>query len=64
MLFEVIMKSMMFQGDSGGPLTLSNKQVVVGVVSATSSTGCGTGIPDLFTKVSHYISYIQSEMAY
>lgn len=51
------------QGDSGGALTY-NRKVIYGIVSATNGTACGTGSPDIFTKVSHFIDYIEYEMSF
>ncbi|XP_063543888.1 trypsin-1-like [Cydia strobilella] len=52
------------QGDSGGPLTIQNRQIhcmytVVGVTSF--GKGCGNiGDPGMYTKVSHYVDWIES----
>ncbi|XP_014215075.1 chymotrypsin-2-like [Copidosoma floridanum] len=46
-------------GDSGSPL-IYNRQVI-GIVSGGSGR-CGIGDPDVFTKVSHYLPFIQYEM--
>ena len=49
------------QGDSGGPLTVDTEdgQRLVGVVAA--GDGCGApGRPGLYTRVSHYIDWIDS----
>lgn len=43
-------------GDSGGPLVVQN--VLVGVVSW--GRPCGIGFPDVFTRVSSFASWIQS----
>ena len=50
------------QGDSGGPLVDSTKKTVIGIVSGGNGFECGTGYPDLYTKVSNFIDYINSEM--
>lgn len=42
-------------GDSGGPLVVSN--VLVGVVSW--GRPCGVGYPDVFTRISSFVSWIQ-----
>lgn len=42
-------------GDSGGPLVVNN--VLVGVVSWGQP--CGVGYPDVFTRVSSFVSWIQ-----
>ena len=47
------------QGDSGGPLTVDTAQgqKLVGIVAA--GEGCGApGKPGLYTRVSHYIDWI------
>ncbi|KAJ8668281.1 hypothetical protein QAD02_009944 [Eretmocerus hayati] len=49
------------QGDSGGPLTM-NGQVLIGIFSEGDDAGCGTGVADVFTKVSYFIDWIKSEM--
>ncbi|KAJ8668285.1 hypothetical protein QAD02_009948 [Eretmocerus hayati] len=49
-------------GDSGGPLVLRRKGSIVGVLSEGPSAGCGTGIPNIVTKVSHYLDFIHDEM--
>ncbi|OXU29210.1 hypothetical protein TSAR_006593 [Trichomalopsis sarcophagae] len=48
-------------GDSGGPMVDANKKTIVGVVSGGNGR-CGSGDPDVFTKVSHFVSYIKKEM--
>lgn len=45
-------------GDSGGPLTSNGK--LIGVVSW--GYPCAKGVPDVFTRVSSYISWIESKM--
>ena len=50
-----------FQGDSGGPGATDNKKTLIGVASGAGRP-CGDGNPDIFTKVSSYIPYIESEM--
>lgn len=51
------------QGDSGGPLVLDDKSTVVGIVSEGIGLGCESGWPDLYTKVSYYLDFINSELA-
>lgn len=49
------------QGDSGGPLqTFSSPAIgtVVGVVSFGIS--CGTSLPSVYTRVAHFLSWIES----
>ncbi|CAB9501399.1 Chymotrypsin-like elastase family member 1 [Seminavis robusta] len=48
-------------GDSGGPL-YDSAFAQVGVVSFGSSGGCGTGVPDGYTRVSHYSQWIQEQL--
>ncbi|KAI7815638.1 Serine protease, partial [Rhyzopertha dominica] len=43
-------------GDSGGPLVSSN--ILIGAVSW--GRPCGIGFPDVFTRISSYVSWIQS----
>ncbi|KAF5287781.1 hypothetical protein FQA39_LY15717 [Lamprigera yunnana] len=45
-------------GDSGGPLASNNKQV--GIVSW--GIPCGIGYPDVFTKVSAYVDWVQKHL--
>lgn len=47
------------QGDSGGPLIYNGQ--LVAVVSAGDGQ-CGAGNPDIFTKLSSFIPYIENEM--
>ncbi|GJQ80504.1 hypothetical protein Trydic_g12396 [Trypoxylus dichotomus] len=48
------------EGDSGGPLIHTNSKKQVGVMSFYSRKGCGVVSPPVFTRVSPYISWIQS----
>lgn len=49
-------------GDSGGPLVLKGTQVVVGVTSFGPADGCETNIPGGFTRVTHYLDWIDSKI--
>ncbi|KAJ8664371.1 hypothetical protein QAD02_006033 [Eretmocerus hayati] len=53
------------QGDSGGPLIVkkSDKKYLVGIVSAGTEK-CGQGVPDIYTKASAYLPYIEREIAH
>ena len=46
------------QGDSGSPLVAENQ--IIGIVSFGKP--CGVGVPDVFTKVSSYLSWINNTM--
>ncbi|XP_071516805.1 chymotrypsin BII-like [Panulirus ornatus] len=46
-------------GDSGGPLNLSGR--TYGITSFGSSAGCEAGYPDAFTRVHHYLDWIESK---
>ncbi|KAA0202997.1 hypothetical protein HAZT_HAZT010846 [Hyalella azteca] len=50
-------------GDSGGPLNYvdGGKTYTRGIVSYGSSTGCETGYPDAFTRVTHYLDWISEK---
>ncbi|XP_014224052.1 chymotrypsin-1-like [Trichogramma pretiosum] len=48
-------------GDSGGPAASGDRSVLIGIISG-SGTWCGNGLPDIYTKVSHYIPYIRGEL--
>ncbi|KAI8426735.1 hypothetical protein MSG28_014434 [Choristoneura fumiferana] len=53
------------QGDSGGPLTILNRRLhcMYTVVGITSYGGVGCGIPGqptYYTKISHYVPWIES----
>ncbi|XP_014237346.1 chymotrypsin-1-like [Trichogramma pretiosum] len=51
-------------GDSGSGIIDANTKTLVGIVSGIGDE-CGAGIePDVFLKVSYYIPYIKSELAY
>ncbi|XP_049767891.1 brachyurin-like [Schistocerca cancellata] len=49
-------------GDSGGPLTVDHNggHILVGVVSFGSVRGCEQGIPVAFTRVTSYLTWIES----
>ena len=51
------------QGDSGGGLTidLRGTKVIVGVVSFGAATSCTQGHPAVFTRVTSYLDWIQSQ---
>ncbi|KAH8302585.1 hypothetical protein KR044_008464, partial [Drosophila immigrans] len=53
-------KSSTCQGDSGGPLVLSSSKVLVGVTSFVSGSGCQSGYPSGFTRVTSYLNWIKS----
>ncbi|XP_039965312.1 brachyurin [Bactrocera tryoni] len=48
-------------GDSGGPLVLKNTQTVVGITSFGPADGCETNIPGGFTRVTHYLNWIEAK---
>ncbi|GJQ80467.1 hypothetical protein Trydic_g12365 [Trypoxylus dichotomus] len=47
-------------GDSGGPLIYTNSKTQVGIASFSFRGGCGKMFPDVFGRVSSYVSWIQS----
>ncbi|XP_011210983.2 serine protease 1-like isoform X2 [Bactrocera dorsalis] len=47
------------QGDSGGPLALESDGVLVGVTSFVSSSGCQSGAPAGFIRVTSYLNWIK-----
>lgn len=51
-------------GDNGGPLTVQSEgsPLLVGVISFIANAGCELGYPVGFTRVTNYISWIQSNM--
>lgn len=51
------------QGDSGGPLVDQNKTTLLGVVSG-GFVDCKSGKPNVYTEVSRFLPYIQSELNY
>ncbi|KAI4470375.1 chymotrypsin-related [Holotrichia oblita] len=46
-------------GDSGGPLVIENVQV--GIVSFGFVLGCSFGFPNGYTRVTHYLDWIQKK---
>ncbi|XP_059045033.1 serine protease snake-like [Achroia grisella] len=47
------------QGDSGGPLQLT--EPIYRLVGITSfGSGCGTPVPGVYTRISHYLDWIES----
>jgi secreted trypsin-like serine protease len=54
---------LLLQGDSGGPLVYLESDGIyteVGIVSFGSSAGCQKGYPAVFTRVTSYLSWIES----
>ncbi|EDW79281.1 uncharacterized protein Dwil_GK25485 [Drosophila willistoni] len=49
-------------GDSGGPLVLKGSQMVVGITSFGPADGCETNIPGGFTRVTHYLDWIDRQI--
>merc|ERR1719500_6213 len=50
-------------GDSGGPLKIrdnEDRETLIGILC--DGSGCGKGIPDMFTKVSFYGNWIRCIM--
>ncbi|GJQ80470.1 hypothetical protein Trydic_g12368 [Trypoxylus dichotomus] len=47
-------------GDSGGPLINTNSKKQVGVAAFNFDDGCGMMLPDVFSRISSYMSWIQS----
>lgn len=57
-IFKLISECLLIcKGDSGGPLTVGDGKEVVGIVSYGSRI-CATGEPDVYTRVSGYVSWI------
>ncbi|XP_063710052.1 chymotrypsin BI-like [Culicoides brevitarsis] len=48
-------------GDSGGPLVLADTHELVGVVSFGHVGGCEKGYPAGFTRVNHYMDWLEKE---
>lgn len=49
------------QGDSGGPLALDSSDLLIGVTSFVSSSGCKSGNPAGFIRVTSYLDWIKSK---
>ncbi|KAL5292132.1 hypothetical protein ACFFRR_011131 [Megaselia abdita] len=47
------------QGDSGGPLVLQRTGRLIGATSFVSQAGCTSGAPAVFTKITHFLDWIQ-----
>ncbi|KAL4715728.1 hypothetical protein ACJJTC_006307 [Scirpophaga incertulas] len=49
-------------GDSGGPLVLerNGRKIVIGATSFGSPIGCTQGFPIAFSRITSYVSWIQS----
>lgn len=46
-------------GDSGGPLVLkSDNRTLIGVTSFGHASGCDSGIPQAFTRVTSFLQWI------
>lgn len=45
-------------GDSGSPLVRKNDSTLVGIVSFTGKKDCETGLPQVFTNILSYLSWI------
>ncbi|XP_020809040.1 chymotrypsin-2 [Drosophila serrata] len=51
------------QGDSGGPLVLADgSRTLVGVISHGYDMGCMIKVPDVSTRVSHFLKWIEVNM--
>ena len=51
------------QGDSGGPLNYDigdGTYCTEGITSFVSSAGCESGLPDGFTRLTHYLEWIEA----
>ncbi|XP_046400892.1 transmembrane protease serine 9-like [Ischnura elegans] len=46
-------------GDNGGPL-VSDDNILIGVQSFVNSNGCQLGVASVFTKVTHYLDWIEA----
>ncbi|XP_032514810.2 brachyurin-like isoform X1 [Danaus plexippus] len=51
-------------GDSGGPLmvTSQNKKILVGIVSFGFGDSCSAGYPSVYTRVTSFLRWIQTQM--
>ena len=56
---KITFTSIYVQGDSGGPLVADDQ--VIGIVSV-GFIWCASGVPDVFTNVSAYLSWIKKIM--
>lgn len=50
-----------FQGDSGGALTTWDQSNIIGIASYSSQL-CGSGLPDVFTRVSKFVDWIKENV--
>ncbi|GJQ72412.1 hypothetical protein Trydic_g18603, partial [Trypoxylus dichotomus] len=48
--------------DSGGPLIHTNTKIQVGIASYNFRGGCGEMLPDVFTRVSSFMLWIQTTL--
>lgn len=52
------------QGDSGGPLQIIGNDTtptkIVAIVSFSSTGTCGSHLPSVYTRVAHYLDWIES----
>ena len=64
-ILDVIFDFFFFQGDSGGPLQCNMKDGRWYLAGLTSfGSGCAKpGFPDVFTRLTHYIEWINSTLA-
>lgn len=49
-------------GDIGNPLITSNKEII-GIASWTFSVDCGSGYPNVYTRVFFYLPWIYRTMS-
>lgn len=47
-------------GDSGGPLIQTSNRAQLGIASFIRAGGCGQAFPDVYVRVSSYITWIQA----
>ena len=57
------------QGDSGSPLVVQNGNSgsgtrVIGLATLTPTDGCSKGRPGVFTRLGHYLAWINSVTGY
>ncbi|XP_013140402.1 PREDICTED: collagenase-like [Papilio polytes] len=52
------------EGDSGGPLTIvwKNRRILIGIVSFGLGDGCQLGLPSVYTRVTSFLPWINSNM--